>query len=290
MNIFVSESNSPAFNAAIEQKLLTEGHGDSLLLYINSPSVIVGRNQTIEAEVDTEFCAAKGIEVHKRLSGGGTVYHDMGNVNYAFICDRSQGGVFGFGDEDVQGALGGGDSDSGGDRGESDSRHSGSSDVSGSDGNGSDYSSDVSDSDGNDSNYSSGSSAGGALDKDFTRPIIDALSSFGVDAQSGVRKEIRVGGLKVSGTASHVIRSRQMFHGTLLYSTDLDTLARVLRGDPNRRGKGVASVPSRVVNLSQLIEGVDSADEFMELLALFFKRYYNTSDIVTVNPLLPISI
>jgi lipoate-protein ligase A len=84
-----SLSDSPAANGALEERLLTaHPRQDVLLFYINRPSVIVGRNQQIEAEVNTAYCRAHGIEIVRRISGGGTVYHDCGNINYAFICNR----------------------------------------------------------------------------------------------------------------------------------------------------------------------------------------------------------
>ena len=68
MLLLRSISDSPAFNCALEEYLLTERPaGDVLLFYINRPSVIVGRNQRIEAEVDTGYCCEHGIEVVRRL-------------------------------------------------------------------------------------------------------------------------------------------------------------------------------------------------------------------------------
>lgn len=62
-----------------------EQDGDFLLLYIDSPCVVVGRNQQLEAETDLEWCACEGVPVIRRISGGGTVWHDEGNMNFAFI-------------------------------------------------------------------------------------------------------------------------------------------------------------------------------------------------------------
>ena len=91
-----SISDSPVLNGLLEEHLLTERPlGDVLLFYINRPSVIVGRNQRIEAEVDTDYCLRHGIEIVRRLSGGGTVYHDYGNINYAFIVDKDERPVLG---------------------------------------------------------------------------------------------------------------------------------------------------------------------------------------------------
>ena len=90
MQLFRSLSDSPSINSEIEKYFLTEyPDRDVLLFYINRPAVIVGRNQSVEAEVNTSYCKVHGIEVMKRISGGGTVYHDYGNINYAFIVRKT---------------------------------------------------------------------------------------------------------------------------------------------------------------------------------------------------------
>jgi len=55
------------------------------LIYANAPSVIVGKHQTVWEEVDVAFCRRQGLAVLRRISGGGTVYHDRGNLNISFI-------------------------------------------------------------------------------------------------------------------------------------------------------------------------------------------------------------
>jgi lipoate-protein ligase A len=56
-----------------------------LLFYINEPSIIIGRNQNTIEEINTEYVEKNGIHVVRRLSGGGAVYHDLGNLNFSFI-------------------------------------------------------------------------------------------------------------------------------------------------------------------------------------------------------------
>jgi lipoate-protein ligase A len=85
MTIIKSPSTDPAVNFALERELLNGREGDFLLLYINSPCVVIGRNQAEAAEADLDLCAREGIPVIRRISGGGTVWHDGGNVNFAFI-------------------------------------------------------------------------------------------------------------------------------------------------------------------------------------------------------------
>ena len=79
-----NHETDPAYNLAFEEYVCGVGL-DVFMLWRNSPSVIIGRFQDLESEVDTEFARAHGINVVRRNSGGGAVYHDLGNVNYSFI-------------------------------------------------------------------------------------------------------------------------------------------------------------------------------------------------------------
>ncbi|MDA9472172.1 lipoate--protein ligase [Enterococcus sp. 5H] len=86
--IFVpNENNDPRINLAIETYLLKEKPLDEpiLLFYINEPSIIIGRNQNTIEEINKEYVDNNGIHVVRRLSGGGAVYHDHGNLNFSFI-------------------------------------------------------------------------------------------------------------------------------------------------------------------------------------------------------------
>lgn len=78
----------PRINLAIEEYALTtmDVEKDSFFLfYINQPSIIIGRNQNTIEEINTDFVEANGIIPVRRLSGGGAVYHDLGNLNFSFI-------------------------------------------------------------------------------------------------------------------------------------------------------------------------------------------------------------
>lgn len=86
--IFVpNENTDPRINLAIETYLLKEKPLDEplLLFYINDPSIIIGRNQNTIEEINQEYVDRHGIHVVRRLSGGGAVYHDHGNLNFSFI-------------------------------------------------------------------------------------------------------------------------------------------------------------------------------------------------------------
>ncbi len=90
MQLIVSDTHSPSFNLATEEYVLTERHDDVLFFYINAKSVIIGRNQNAYAEVNVPFCKQEGIDVIRRLSGGGAVYHDEGNINFCFITRKEE--------------------------------------------------------------------------------------------------------------------------------------------------------------------------------------------------------
>lgn len=77
----------PGMNLAIEEHCLRnlDMRRVYLLLYVNNPSVIIGRNQNPLREIDGAFARDKGIQIFRRVSGGGAVYHDPGNLNFSFI-------------------------------------------------------------------------------------------------------------------------------------------------------------------------------------------------------------
>ncbi len=82
-------STDPTQNLTLEERLMSLGQ-EVFMLWRNRPSVIVGRFSDISAEVNTEFAEANGIPIIRRKSGGGCVYHDLGNVNYTFIVRDSK--------------------------------------------------------------------------------------------------------------------------------------------------------------------------------------------------------
>lgn len=79
-----------SLNIALETYLVENRLVDEpiLLFYINAPSIIVGRHQNTIAEVNQPYIDGKQIQVVRRMSGGGAVYHDLGNLNFCFIQDN----------------------------------------------------------------------------------------------------------------------------------------------------------------------------------------------------------
>ena len=187
MQIFISPSLNPAFNLAAEEYLFLHSTENVVFLYVNNSCVVLGSNQVLRNELNQEFCRTENIPVLRRMSGGGTVFHDAGNMNYSFITQGNGRSV------DMSGA--------------------------------------------------------------FLQPVVAALSEMGIEATVGRRKDLWLDGkYKISGTASHISRGRELHHGTLLFDADLQKLQKALAADkPDHYLRGTASVPSPVMNIREYI-------------------------------------
>ena len=222
MILIFSSSTSPAFNLATEEYLFSNRTDDILFLYVNEPCVVVGRNQDVLLEVNVDFCTTHKIPVFKRMSGGGTVYHDKGNLNYCFISNRVPG--------------------------ES------------------------------------------PLDTPFLKPIVTVLADLQVEVLIGKRKDLWLpGGHKISGTASHVGKTRILHHGTLLYDADLEKLEKCLSSTAvNIVSKAIASVPSPVKNihsyLSENGHNAPEADSFFEVILQRLLSLYCLESVTILTP------
>ena len=91
-------TTDPAFNLAVEEYVFHCLPKDRMyvMLWQNDNAIIIGKHQNTHAEINETYVAQKGIRVVRRLSGGGAVYHDMGNLNFTIIAD-SQGDSLDFG-------------------------------------------------------------------------------------------------------------------------------------------------------------------------------------------------
>ncbi|MCE5177922.1 MAG: lipoate--protein ligase family protein [Porphyromonadaceae bacterium] len=214
MNIVMSPSSTPSFNLAAEEYLFSRKGEDFLLLYVNEPSVIIGSNQAVRNEVDPDFCIEHDIRIIRRLSGGGAVYHDRGNLNYTFIQD----------------------------------------------------------------------STGAPLSARFLEPVVTVLHKLDIPVEIGKRKDLWLEGYKISGTASHVSRGRELHHGTLLYDTDLEMLQRALTSENGRPiKKATPSVPSPVTNIRTYLArggaGTSDITVFLERITTQLLLYYGEKEI-----------
>ena len=91
MLCIIDSTTDPYWNLAAEELLLTGIDEPVFRLWRNAPSVIVGRYQNSAAEINTEYVQSHGIPVVRRMTGGGAVFHDLGNVNYTFIDKKIAG-------------------------------------------------------------------------------------------------------------------------------------------------------------------------------------------------------
>ena len=190
MKLYRNDSTDPYFNLAAEQYLLDTEPEPVFMLWRNDRAVVLGRNQNAYAEINRPFAEENGIAVVRRLTGGGAVFHDLGNLNFTFIVPRDE-----------------------------------------------------------------------CPELDFARfalPIAQALKKLGVPAELSGRNDLTAGGRKFSGNAQCVYNGKVMHHGTLLFSADLSRLSGALRVDEEKyRSKGIKSVRSRVVNLSEYLPQMD---------------------------------
>ena len=201
VNYLETNSFDPFYNLDFERSVFNRFDNQSyFMLWQNEPSVIVGKNQIVEEEVNLEYVKEKGIKVVKRMTGGGSVYHDFGNLNYSFIT-----------------------------------------------------------------NYEETSDSQNQLLSFFTKPVITALQSLGINAYLSETNDILAEGFKISGTAQYVENSRILFHGTLLFDTDLTILDKVLI---TNKHPGVFSSNHRnVCNIKSLLKDQSlTINEFKEII------------------------
>ena len=93
-----STSTNPYYNLALEEHVFEhlDQRENYFMLWQNENTIVVGKYQNTAEEVNQEFVAAQGIRVVRRLSGGGAVYHDAGNLNFTFIADQKGFADFNF--------------------------------------------------------------------------------------------------------------------------------------------------------------------------------------------------
>ena len=85
-----NDSTNPYYNLALEEYILKEFAQECFMLWQNSPSIIVGKNQNTLSEINVDYVREHNIPVVRRLSGGGTVFHDLGNLNFTFIVNDAE--------------------------------------------------------------------------------------------------------------------------------------------------------------------------------------------------------
>ena len=191
MRVFRSSSRDVHENLAWEEHLLDfeAGAGEPILAFtVNDRSVVLGRNQNAWREVRHAVVRRAGLRVARRLSGGGTVYHDAGNLNYSLMLPRA---VY-------------------------------------------------------------------QRDRIFDL-VLRGLAACGVSATRSGTHSLVTGGRKFSGSAFCFRRDLALHHGTLLLAADLAALQDCLTPSlPGVATTAVASVPAPVVNLGEVVPGLQS--------------------------------
>lgn len=212
MRYLRNNHTDPYFNMAFDEYCLEQLTIDEPVFFLwqNRPSVIMGANQEVHTEVNLDYLKENNISLVRRVTGGGAVYHDFGNLNYT-IVGRS---------EDLE----------------------------------RDY-------------------------PEYTRYMLEALQKLGVPATLSGRNDILVEGRKVSGFAKRVCKNRLMIHGTLMFNVDIDKLTQVLCPPATKlQSKGIASVRSRVANLSEFLPDITDISLFKQHLENILSNNYTDQE------------
>ena len=150
-------------------------------------------------EINQEYIRENDIKVVRRLSGGGAVYHDLGNLNFTFIVNDRGREQFDF--------------------------------------------------------------------QTFTRPLVEALKTLGVNAEFNSRNDIAIDGKKFSGNSQYAKRGRILHHGTILFNSNLATIQSALKVKKDKiESKGIKSVKSRVTNITDYLDETYTMEDFKAAL------------------------
>lgn len=205
-----------AENLAFEEYfLMQEAFTEPIvMLWRNRPTIVVGAFQNTFEEINEAFVKEHHIDVVRRTSGGGAVYHDLGNLCFSFITVQEDFANMDYGV--------------------------------------------------------------------FLSPVVKALRGMGVPAQINGRNDLVAEGMKISGSATRIYKNRLLFHGTLLYSSDLKILARALNVRQDKlASKGIKSVRSRVTTIKKYLPEKTGVLEFKAMLQ---KAFGEEGEVLTYVP------
>ncbi|KAJ2038967.1 hypothetical protein H4S04_007227 [Coemansia sp. S16] len=213
---YVSASTDPYANLAFEDWILRNSDPYSYVLYLwrNRPSIVIGRNQNPWKECNLALMAERDVVLARRSSGGGAVYHDLGNTNYTVVMPRE------------------------------------------------------------------------AFTRDMCAEMVArALQASDIPAYVNARHDVAVDGLKISGSAFKLTKQRAFHHGTMLIDADLTRLHGCLKSQAHDciDAKGVASVPSPVVNLRDYSLSLDHSSFCDAVLRQFANTFAPPGEVTVVD-------
>jgi lipoate-protein ligase A len=201
--IYIATTHNCAANLAGEAYLMGEDYDHILYLWVNDPCIVIGRFQNPFAECNLEAMEKDKVQLVRRQSGGGAVYHDAGNLCFTFIGRKDES----------------------------------------------------------------------SKEENF-RIVLEALQALGIEGELSGRNDIVIGNKKISGNAFQTTKNTFCHHGTLLVSSDLSVMGNYLTPSSSKlASKAVKSVSSRVGNLKQLVEGIDTRKVSDALIVAFCKVY-----------------
>ena len=90
MKFLILKTTDPYYNLAVEEYLFSYTTDDVFMLWQNEPTIVIGKNQNAYAEINMDYIKNSNIYIARRITGGGAVYHDLGNVNYTFIATKKE--------------------------------------------------------------------------------------------------------------------------------------------------------------------------------------------------------
>ncbi|MHB1315474.1 MAG: lipoate--protein ligase [Christensenellales bacterium] len=196
---------NPWQNLAVEEYLLDNATSDSRILYLwqNANTIVIGKNQNAWRECRVDAIEQDGVALSRRITGGGAVYHDSGNLNFSFIMGEKH--------------------------------------------------------------YH--------LERQLS-VIQAALNTFGLSVAFSGRNDILLNGRKFSGNAFAHRKGISLHHGTILIDADMQKMSRYLHVSQDKmRAKGVTSVHSRVINLTEEAPSI-TAENLKPLLFHAFESEY----------------
>ena len=114
----------------------------------------------------------------------------------------------------------------------------------------------------------------------FTKPILEALHSLGINAEKSGRNDLVIDGKKISGNAQYIRKDVVLHHGSLLFDTDLEQLVRALSVDDEKIiSKGIKSVRQRVTNIADYLDKKISSIEFRDVMLKFLLKDMETYEL-----------